>query len=340
MKQEKLLELIGGVDESLLMETEQTTRQSGKTIRRCMLLAAIVAALAVTAIAATERFAALEKGGTGTAQQNTSTSVGTFVYSDGSIYYGSTGCIYRYDTQGKLLQEYPLESKRVTPFYLFATEDAIAYSGDFSGLTIMPKDGSETETIFQDVSMTAVHVEGTQLYTTDATRMLTRIDLVTREKTELMANVISYYVDDSYIYAIPKARENCYYRSPKDAIAFERIELDFCPNKVIADGDSLYFCQWIEKDQREDPAQAYRVNRVQNGVTTQLPVYSWFYQVKDNCVLYRESETYMLKSYDLETGETEVLVTDVFEFEVLEDRYLCVDRFNQGIIILDMENSN
>lgn len=51
MKREQLLEAIGGVSEEMLLESEQRTNRSGATIRRVILVAAAVAALAITAVA-------------------------------------------------------------------------------------------------------------------------------------------------------------------------------------------------------------------------------------------------------------------------------------------------
>lgn len=51
MKREQLLDAIGSVSEDMLMETEQTVRRSGKSVRRIILVAAAVAALAITVVA-------------------------------------------------------------------------------------------------------------------------------------------------------------------------------------------------------------------------------------------------------------------------------------------------
>lgn len=51
MKQEQLLQAIGGVSEDMLMESELQTHRSGKTVRRILMVAAAVAALTVTAMA-------------------------------------------------------------------------------------------------------------------------------------------------------------------------------------------------------------------------------------------------------------------------------------------------
>lgn len=337
MKREQLLDAIGGVDESLLMETEQNIRHGRKTVGRLVFVAAVVTAFAITVAASTALFAGLINGDNGTTNQNLSTGMGKFVYSDDSVYYGTAGRIYQYDTQGNLLKEYLLDSENATPHYMFATEDSLVYSDGFVGLTILPKDGSEPKTALEDVAMTYVHIDGMQLYTTNGAEMLTRIDLVTMEKTDLLENVYAYYVDDSYIYAVRSSAGNCYYRSPKDVVDFEKIMLDFIPNKVIADGESLYFSEWIDEDRREEGRSRYQLNCVKDGITTKLPVYSWFYQIVDDCVLYREEGTDALKSYDMKTGEKQTLAEDVFEFAVLKDRYVCIDPYNGDVVILDWE---
>lgn len=56
MKQEQLLQAIGGVSEDMLLESEQVTHRPGKTVRRFILVAAAVAALAITAVASTGIF--------------------------------------------------------------------------------------------------------------------------------------------------------------------------------------------------------------------------------------------------------------------------------------------
>jgi len=334
MKREQLLEAIGGVDESLLIETEQPVRAKRIPVGRLVLVAAIIAALAMTVAGATELFFNL-KASNGATVENLATGMGTFIYSNDSIFYGTAGKIIQYDTAGNVLREYPLESEDVVPHYMFAMEGAIVYTDGYLGLNIMPLDGSAPQTVFADMDMTYVYVDGNQLYTTNGTEMLTRVDLLTGETTDLLENVSTYYVDDNYIYAVQASREYCYFRSQKGSDTFEKIPLTFDPNKVVANGEDLYFCQWIEEDQREEGDPRYQVNRVSGDRVTPLPVYSWFYQILDGCVLYREEYTYKLKSYNTLTGETKTLAENVFDFAVLEDRYVCVDRYNEDILILD-----
>ena len=338
MKRDQLLEAIGGIDEQYLLETEQIACPRGRKVRRFVLAAAIVAALSITVAASTGILSGLLKGkDNGSTVANLSTGMGSFVYSDNAIYSGEPGHIYKYDLEGKLLKTYKLDSEQESPMYMFATKDAIVYVDSYNKLMVLPKNGTQAKQVAAGISMTFVYVDGTYLYTTEGTEMLTRIDLVTGEATRLLENVNTYYIDDTYIYAVQPGEGSYYFRSPKDTVAFEKIPLDFEPNKVIADGQDLYFCQWVEEDLREDSNMRYRVNLVSNGKTTQLPVYSWFYQVLDGCVLYLEDGTCCVRCYDLQTGETRLLQENVFEFSVLEDRYICFDLYNQAPVVYDWE---
>jgi hypothetical protein len=355
MKREQLLEAIGGVSEEMLLESEQRSNRSGKIICRIALIAAAVAALTITAIANSDILTGLLSAkNNGSSVSNLSTGMGSFVYSDGYIYYGVPGCIYKSDLNGTVLDTYELSDKYESPNYMFATEDAIIYVNTLGlpvepedatapnrdghwGLRMQPKDGSSPVSICPGVEATAAYADGDQLYVSNGGEMLSRINLVTLEETELLENVHEYFVDDTYIYAVQGGSETCYFRSRKDVIDFEKIELSFDPNKIIADGEDIYLCQWLDEEEQEKLDARYRVNLVRDGVTTNLPVYSWIYQILDGCVLYLEEETYLLKSYDVSSGETKSLAENVYEFAVLEDRYICIDRFNTDPLILDWE---
>lgn len=333
MKNEQLLEAIGYADEQLLMETEHTPRQNSFRIGRMVLVAAIVSIFtAVTVMASTGFFSGLLKAEeNGSSISNLSTSLGNFVYAEDGIYYGATGFIYKCDFNGNTLMVYPLSNALDTPHYMFVTEDAIIYAG-INGLCMQPKDGSEPVSICPDLGVTVAYADGNQLYVTNGATMLSRINLVTLEQVDLLENVSEYFVDENYIYAVQSGVEHCYYRSSKDVINFEKIEIDFDPNKIIADGDDLYICQWLGNEGRR-----YQVNLVHDGEASALPVHSWLYQVLDGFVIYLEDQTYTLKCYDVSTGKTTKLAENVFEFSVLDDRYVCIEHFNQSSVIYDWE---
>ena len=353
MTKELLLEAIGYVDEQLLIETEGSHSRKGYRIGRVVLMAAIIALLTVTVMANTGFLAGLLKAEeNGSSVSNLATGMGNFVYTEDGIYYGEPGSIYKCDFEGHVLETYPLSDKFETPHYMFATKDAIVYVNsmglavepedatapnreDLWGLRVLPLDGSEPYSICPGVEATYAYADGNLLYANDGGKMLCRIDLVTMEKTDLLENVSVYFIDDTYIYAVKGDTEKRFYRSEKDTIRFEPMELSFDPNKVVADGKDLYICEYMSKAEQSKTGHSYRVNLVRNRQTIPLPIYTWFYQVLDGCVLYREEETYALKCYNVSTGEATTLAENVFEFSVLEDRYICIDTFNVDPVIYD-----
>lgn len=357
MKREQLLQAIGGVGDSLLLESEQIPSRKRFPAGKLVLVAALVALLTLTAAAATGVFAGLFEDTGGSAQMsNLATGMRTVVWSDGYLYHGVTGYIYKCDTQGNVLNKFPLGDRYETPAYLFATEDAIVYvtitgvpvaEGEGAdrehhwGLRRISKNGSAPESLFPDIICSNVYVEGTQLYTTNRGQMLTRIDLATLESTELLDNTHEYFVDDTYIYAVQSGNEQCYFRSRKDTIHFEKIALDFDPNKIVADGENLYLCHWLDEETRrqEDIDHRYQVCLVRNGITTPLPVYSWFYQILNDCVLYRDDADRLMQ-YHTKTGQTRMLAENVYEFSVLDEQHVFVETFNADPILLDLETGN
>lgn len=356
MKKEQLLDAIGYADEQFLMEAEQpVTGRSNFRIGRVALVAALVAVIAVTAMASTGLLAKLLPAKeNGSSMANLATGMAGFVYSDGYIYQGVPGYIYKCDINGNVVKTYPLSDKLETPHYMFATEDAIVYVNGMGlpvepvdetapnregiwGLRVQPKDGSAPYSICPGVEATHAYADGDLLYVNNGGTKLSRVNLVTFEQTDLMENVFSYYVDENYIYAIENTEEHCIFRSAKDTIAFEKIELSFDPNNIVADGEDLYICEWMSKDDQKATGERYRVNLVRDGVATRLPIYSWFYQILDGCVLYIERDTYLLKKYEVATGQVTTIAENVFEFTVLEGRHVCITTFNDDPLIYDWQ---
>ena len=64
--------------------------------------------------------------------------------------------------------------------------------------------------------------------------------------------------------------------------------------------------------------------RYRNGEETRLPICAYDYQILDGHLIYRdEGKRKTLKCYDLSTGETKVLCDTLFDFGILEGRYIC-----------------
>ena len=186
MKKEQLLEAIGYADEQLLMETESTPRRSSFRIVRIAVVAAIVAILTVTAMASTGIFAKLLKAeDNGSSVSNLSTGSGRFVYTEEGIYYGTDGFIFKCDFNGNVLKAYPLGDELERPQYMFVAEDAIIYVDGWKDLRMQPKDGSEPVSVFPGIYATNAYADGDHLYMTNGATMLSRINLVTSERSDL-----------------------------------------------------------------------------------------------------------------------------------------------------------
>lgn len=268
----------------------------------------------------------------GTSMANIVMGQGMFAYGDGRIYYGGSGCIYSIDPQTGEVESHVLTDKYSHPYYLFTTENYIGYVPAYDTLEILPIDANATERIvYQGISSTNLYADGMQLYTNSGTEMLRRIDLQTGQITDLLPDVNTYYVDDTYIYATQTGMGNYFLRSRKDEIDFEKIELSFYPIKIFADGEDLYFCEG-------GYARSYQLIHYRDGVETRLPFRAYDYQILDGHVIYRDLDTSgLIRSYDLRTGESEVLHDEMFDFSILEDRYICMLCYGGEVQVYDWQ---
>ena len=266
----------------------------------------------------------IEQGNTGTTAANSAMSGGSFAYSDGKIYCSVPGAIVSYDVESGDTQTMLLESEYHHPAKMFTTEYYVGYLLSNNILKVKPKDGASESIVYQGIYSPRLYADGMTLYTTEGI-----IDLNTGEMTDYGVDGIFSYVDDTYIYLLPGEKENYFLRSRKDEIAFEKIELDFYPIAVVGDGKALYFCK--------GGVGNYNLFRWCDGEVTELPVQSYFYQLLDGNVLYLAEENTVLKSYDMESGETAVVAENVFDFSILEGRYVCMDMYNADAVILDWQ---
>ena len=267
----------------------------------------------------------VEKGNTGTCMANSVMGWGRFAYSDGVVYYGNDGKIIGYNLETQQVKTYPL-SYAPSTLELFATENYICYEDMRDALMAVPKKGGEAIPIYQGLGVTHLYADGNMIYTNNRTQHLSRIDLRTGKEEILVENANSYYVDDTYIYVVQSGENaNHFLRSRKDVIDFEKIQLNFHPVKVLADGEDLYFSRGGE-------GYDWRVIHYRNGVETELPIYAYDYQILDDKLIYvDEQETWKAKSYDLQTGEITVLQERAHDFAIMEERYIgftCVDEEN------------
>lgn len=276
------------------------------------------------------------EGKTGTVMANSVMGTGRFAYSDGNVYYGGDGKMIAYNLETGTVKTIWLPDDHNLTFDLFATENYICYEDMSDALMAAPKDGGEPVVIYQGLGIHHLYAEGPMIYTNNAADYLSRINLETgKEEILLEGGAYRYFVDDSYIYVAQGDGKQQIMRSPKDKIDFEPIPLSFYPVTVLADGDTLYMAKGGKDVQRQ-------VIQYKDGVETKLPVYSWQYQILGDQLIYLdEIDRDTLKSYDLNTGETKVLMERAVDFSLMEGRYLGVERIDENRLtfpaILDLE---
>lgn len=325
MRQMKLLEAIGNVDEDLLLHAEITVQHRPRRALRVMIAAALIAALTLTTVAVSVGFF-----GKGNTVANIATGQGGFAYGDGYIYYGEFGRICRLDLQTGKVKTFVLEDENTFPMYLFVTQEHIGYVAGYQKLVLMKKDGSSQEVILEGANCSRLFVDGNILYSDDG-EAIRRINMENGEVTVLATNTHGYWVDDTYLYALVGNQGNVFLRSRKDVVEFEQIELSFYPTAICVDGEDLYITSASSRPR-------YQVIHYGEGKETPLPIHSAFVQTLDNDLIYLDAVTQnVVKSYDLITGEVTVLLENVHKFSVLEGRYICFDLYNEPPVILDYE---
>lgn len=268
---------------------------------------------------------ALRIADSGNTLGNIQTAMGRVAWRDGKIFIGAPGEILCYDLQSGAMDSYPLSSVYKDPKYLFVTDSYIGYVNDYDVVEILPRDRSKVESLlYEGIYSVDLYADGMQLYVMgDGLR---RIDLETGEIILLAEEVLSFTVDDDYVYVLPGNEENCILRAKKGTDGFERIDLSFYPIQILSDGDDLYLC-------KGGADTSYQIIRYRNGREEPLPANSYFYQILNGKLLWKDENT--VKSFDLGTKETAVLQENVFEFSVLDDRYIFFDIYNQDGILLD-----
>lgn len=271
----------------------------------------------------------IDEGGNTSA--NIQMSQGRVAYRDGTLYFSGPGRVLSYELETGETDTYFLSYAYTHPSYLFVTENYLGYVSDYDMLEVLPLDKSAPETaLYEGISSINLFADGMDLYAQgDGLR---RINMSTGEVTALVDDVHSYYVGDRYVYVIQGDGQKHFLRAEKGSSEFERVELSFYPIRVIADGEDLYFCTGGE-------GTTYNMVHYRDGAETKLPINAYFYQILDGYVIYRDQNgaSNTIKSYNLETGEIQVLQENVFEFSVLEDRYVVFDVFNSDSIILDWQ---
>lgn len=255
---------------------------------------------------------------------------GRIAFHKNKLYIGDAGQIIVYDLQTGKQHSYTLADKFAAPKYLFVTDHYVGYMTDYDRLELLKLDGTAPETqVYEGIYSPMLYADGMTLYALgDGLRT---IDLSTGQITKLAQDVTAFDLEGDTIYAIEQQGWH-FLKGKKGSREFEKIELDFYPIRILAEGEDLYFSASAENGK-------YPVIRYRDGEITRLPMNAWMFQILDGKLIYldQKDKKYPVKSYDLETGETVTLLENVFEFSILQDRYICCTIYNDGYTVLDQQ---
>lgn len=268
----------------------------------------------------------------GTTCDNIVMCYGKFCFSNDFIYFiasdDTVGAdrIYEYDlATGKAVG---LRGTAERMENLFVSGDRIYYTS-VDSLKSVTKSGRKSRTVFsrEGEACRALTVYDNTAYFLDFVRgNLFSRNLESGSEQKLLSNVLSYSIDGGKIYAVVDENDHRdLYTSDLEPVDFQKVELDIQPIVVSANDDTVYLSAMA----------TYQLHTFQDGQLAELPIRATYYTVLDGQILYLDAETFgnscfNLTAYDTATGEKEAIFEDVFDFAVLENRYICAQCFGEG----------
>lgn len=272
---------------------------------------------------------------TGTTCANAVMGLGYFAHANDFLYVSGDRGIYEYDMQSGKTLLLPIDE---TWFWnLFVTQNYIYWVDSSKGIQYMTKDGKQQSVYYTPPGLKCwylfadehefFYLEGRDGDLIHQSLPLNTGGAGTTGSDSLISHVNQYYVDESYIYAVILANEdegapeNYLARSSRESISFEKVELSFPPIAVVASGEDLFL----------STQGTFQLVRQNEGKEIPLPINAVYYQVLDGHIIYADSNTYnngqfTIKSYDLETEKITELAEDIWDFSILENRYICMKR--------------
>lgn len=264
----------------------------------------------------------------GTTCDNIVINRGQFCFSNDFIYFWAwddaigDSRIFEYDLEtGKAVG---LRSTGDDVKNLFVSGGRIYYvSGD--SLKSVTKSGQKPRTVFsrEGKGCWALTVYDNTAYFLDTVggNLFSR-NLADGSEQKLLSNVFTYHIGQGEIYALVDENDHRdLYISDLEQIDFQKAELDMDPI-VISAGGTVYVSE----------AGTYQMFAFADGQLSQLPMRATFYTIVGNTIFYLDADTYAdsgytLTAYDTETGKKETVFENVCDFNVLEDRYICMRSF-------------
>ncbi len=241
---------------------------------------------------------------------------GKFAFDNGFIYFTDLSHVYEYDTESKTSVVLDTKDSMISDLYV---QDAYVYYNE-GGLRRMTKDGKQQKKIFDaENGCTQMFVEDKYAWFLESVEgNLIRKDLASGKEEVILSQVMSYALDDKNVYAVSKDEDVPVFQiSDKEKISFAGQELSFSPITVMADDGAAYLAE----------RGTYQVIKYSSEKEEKLPVFSLHYQAAGQKLYYldaNENGSCPLMQYDMETGEQTRIGEAVYDFCILDDKYVCM----------------
>lgn len=254
-----------------------------------------------------------------TSNANITMGNGKFAFDNDFIYFTDRLNIYEYDCLSNNTISFNSKCDDVRSIYI---QDEYVYFA-CNGLQRITKDGKKQQTVFEVDNCLQLIVEEQYAYYLDSVDgNLFQYELKEKSENILANNVLSYFIDEECIYVVAKiGKVPKLYVSSKEKIDLKEKVLSFMPISVVSKDDGLYLAE----------RETYQIVKFDDGEEERLPIYSTYYQVIDNKIVYLDSETFenscfSLVIYDEQTGQKKVICEEVYDFNILEDKYVCIQK--------------
>lgn len=248
-------------------------------------------------------------------------------YDGENVYFIDKGSdnLYIYNVSSGATTSISFESEIGVRANIFVQEQYIYYAGN-DGLKRVSKDGKHIEQVFEH-GLVQIYVDGNDIIFLEGIESsLFYRNHAENVEQEILKNVLSYYVDETHIYAV--ARENdipFLFIADRGNMEFKKESLSFIPIAVYVEDNILYLAE----------QGSYQLIKVSEGKEEKLPIYSTHYQIKNNQIAYLDEKkgenTFpTLRTYDMVSKDGQIIAENVSDFGLFEDKYIYLQQVING----------
>jgi len=271
----------------------------------------------------------------GTTCANIQMGNGRFAYGKDYLYYAGIGQIIEYDMRTGKVILLPAADGGI-PSGLYLNGEYVCYT-DGAAKAVRLDGKKEIDQFTRQGNCIRLYVEGQEAWYMDyVEENLYYRNLLSGEERKIATGVLSYFVSEDLLYVVIKQNDvRRLYCADRQGTQLEAVDLAFEPISVLVAGKTLYLAE----------KGSYQIHKLEQQVDMVIPVCGTYYQVLGDWLIYSDStgfsEGYFpLKAFNTVTEESRLITDWVFDFCVLEERYVCYDSREGAVAYYDWEKGN